>query len=813
METRRLGIVWAAAGALALLIGLAGAGIAQEELIIEDEGIVAEEAAPAEAIEAPGEAEAAEPVQAQPAQAAKPAAAKPEPVQAKPAEVKPAPAAPAAAKPAPVQPATPAGGGAISSITVAPTPDGGQIDVVMKGSGPLSPKIMKLGREKMGNLKLVLDFSGVRYQTAQVALGAPGLGDIKVVRGAQFKAVPEPVARVVIELKRMVPYEEVPGDGIYTIRISTAAVAEAEAEAVESAEPAPAVSQPAAAPKPAAPPVAESVPLAIRSRILHAMVTDLPDRVRLVVTADGVFKYKLASKQEGKALELALYDVDLKWSPPRLSLKTGPIRNVIAKQITSPSRQVIMTVNLQRPRPYHVRRDQNQVIIEVEKDEEDEKVDEEVTRGGDILHRVTINVQNEDLASLVKALAFEAGFDNVRVNDSVIQASRKITMSLRGVRLGRALNLILGPYDFVWTIEQGVLRVGRSDEFDKELEATAMSGASGGSGDGGIVTKVFRLKHISVFDILGGGAESGIMIPNPYLMAPPYIKTEIVKAVSDILVSKTKGKVTVDARTNSLIVTDAASNMSKIEKLIRDLDIPIPQVNIQAKLIQVQRSGDDKLGIVWEAARDNPSNPELRAVAEPLNKVSGSAFYLTTGILAPGVNLEATLSVMQERGESKVLMSPSITTIHDRAARVMTERRVYYMTSTILPSDGGPIVQTTFSPIGVPIELMVRPHVNPDNTIVMEVDIGMSNIVPGAMANAPPNISSQSATTRLMIRSGETGVIGGMLTDEMVKTTSKVPVLGSLPWWLGGGLFRAENMTSEKMELILFLTPTISDRI
>jgi hypothetical protein len=709
---------------------------------------------------------------------------------------------------------------AIRRVTVIPV--GERIEIRVEGQGSLKARIMTIDAEN----KLVLDFPGAIYSARGIVLGEPGLGDIRRVRGAQNKPLPAPMARVVIELNKMVPYTESSKTGRYVISLATRGEAGPDDE-MSSAAPVPV----APAATPSAPASPEAVPTetpspvpggadeatAGRSSVLHAMATDLPDRVRLVVTADGVIKYKLASQDGGKELQLRLFDMDLKWSPPRLVLKDGPITEVRAEALRKPAAEVRMSIRLREPRPYHVRRDQNQVIVEIEKPAEAEQVGELTTKG-DLAHRVTLNVQNEDLSSLVKAMAFEAGFDNVVLNTSASKATDTVTISLKDVPFAKALNLILSSKEFIWKVERGVLRVGKEAEFDAELEASALSGGatsdSSGDEEGGIATRVFRLKYISVFDLAGSGVETGLDISGALTESTfkpaAVVKSDVVKILTDLLVSKKKGKVVIDARSNSIIVTDASSNMAKISRIIRELDVQVPQVHIAARLIQVTHKDADKLGINWTMESSAGSNPAVNILSQGASL--GGAYQLTTGVLGQGFNLSGLLDALQAKGEVRTLLNPSITTLHDRASVVTSIEQFSY---TELSSDytGGSRVDRGIARfVDVPITLVVRPHVNTDKTIVLEVMINMTTVT-GRDPGLPPNTSSQRAATRLLVRNRETGVIGGMLSDVKTKNVRKVPILGSLPWFLGGALFRNEDTSSVKMELILFLTPAIAEEL
>jgi type II secretory pathway component GspD/PulD (secretin) len=292
------------------------------------------------------------------------------------------------------------------------------------------------------------------------------------------------------------------------------------------------------------------------------------------------------------------------------------------------------------------------------------------------------------------------------------------------------------------------------------------------------------------------------------------VKSDVVKILQDMLVSKAKGKVSVDSRSNALIVTDASSNMARIAKIIKALDIKVPQVHIQARLVQIVRDRVDSLGVNWSGENSRPANPAFSAQGLGSSLATAERrFTLNTGFLGPGFNLDATLDALQSRGDAQLLLNPSITTLHDRASTVSTKDKVNYkqVTQTYSPYVGIQTIET-IQQLDVPIELVVRPHVNPDKTVVLEVAITMTSVT-SQKEGMPPDTAQQVAATRLVVHNRETGVIGGMLRDSVTKRVNRVPLLGSLPWFLGGGLFRSERVDTQKLELVLFLTPTLAEDI
>lgn len=694
---------------------------------------------------------------------------------------------PAAAKPAPAK-APVRQGSVLLRINVIPTTN--KVEVRMEGKGNLVPEILKLVDEN----KLVLDFKGASYKAPGIVLGAPGIGDVLKVRGGQFQVG---VARVVIELKKMVSYTTSSKPGVYILVLETQGVVGPEEMASLPVAPGPVEASPVSTPAGKVPAPVESTRQAtgdsgVRSRLLHAMVSDLDDRVRLVATSDGVVKYKIASQDGGKELVLTLYDMDLKWVPARIDMKDGPVISVRAEEVSKPARHVRMAIRLRQALPYHVKRDQNQVVIEVERAGDATAGSAVASTRGDLMHRVTLNVQGEDLASLIKGLAFEAGFENVVVSQKSVSGVQPVTISLRDVPLAKALNLILAPESLVWKVERNVLKVAKADVFDIELETSAVSGGSGGDSDaggddeGGIVTRVFRLRYVNVLD--------------------KDSNASVVDTITSLLQNKKRGKVIVDGRVNALIITDNDGNLKLLEKVIRQLDISVPQVMIEARLIKVDANKTQNIGIDWKAENTRPVNPTLDSIFTDPYK---SNAILTTGLLGPGFNINAALSALIVSGNAQDIMNPRIATVDNRKATITSENSLPYNDNAMFsPNVGSPYPITTQKQIPVPVTLEVTPHVNPNKTVILDVSIMASTPGKYTPGDIPP-IVKQTAVTQLIVRDGETAVIGGMLTDSINKDQTKVPLLGDLPWFLGGALFRSESTKIVKSELVLFLTPRI----
>jgi general secretion pathway protein D len=192
-------------------------------------------------------------------------------------------------------------------------------------------------------------------------------------------------------------------------------------------------------------------------------------------------------------------------------------------------------------------------------------------------------------------------------------------------------------------------------------------------------------------------------------------------------------------------------------------------------------------------------------VAAPVNAVG----TLLVSTLQNNLNISATLLAMVQENKASVLSSPRITTQDNQSASIQTsDTYTYQTTNTTI----GSTTQTTvtYSQISVPITLNVTPLINQENNdIRMAVNFNVSSVVGTPASGVPPNLSVQIANTVVLVKNGETAVIGGLMRDKLTTTDTKVPVLGDIP--LLGYFFKSKVVQKTKKELVIFLTPTISE--
>ncbi|MEK7317362.1 MAG: secretin N-terminal domain-containing protein [Candidatus Eisenbacteria bacterium] len=274
---------------------------------------------------------------------------------------------------------------------------------------------------------------------------------------------------------------------------------------------------------------------------------------------------------------------------------------------------------------------------------------------------------------------------------------------------------------------------------------------------------------------------------------------EMAKSVEKTLTKR--GHIEVDKRSNSLLLTDIDERLDMAESMIRSLDTKTPQVEIVARLVDVDVSSTRSLGIEWGA-----KNLDLfdAGVGEDITinarGVSNPAATMKIGTVKSFGSIEATLEALETQNKANIISNPRITTVNNREASVVVGQQI-----PLIVQDFAGNAVTQLTTIG--IKLSVTPHINVGNKITMDVHPEVSDLASQATVQGGIIINTTMADTRVMVNDGETAVIGGLIRSNESVTKRGVPVLMDLP--IIGALFRSNSTTKAKRELLIFVTPKI----
>lgn len=383
--------------------------------------------------------------------------------------------------------------------------------------------------------------------------------------------------------------------------------------------------------------------------------------------------------------------------------------------------------------------------------------------------RITIDVVEADIRTVMRSISDVSGM-NIIIPETY---QGTVTARLRNVGWCDALTAILASQDLVATQSgHNTLRVVRRADFYAQVNEMATTQAQ---------RENLQDLHTEVFIIR-------------------YAKAEDIQSATQSVLSN-RGEISVDTRTNSLIVTDIPRKLNEIGRMLPILDSPTAQVMIEAKLVEIDAGASREFGIDWSVGNLSRSDVLTRgqmntglAVGDPTGEIS---FGTITNIL----DLNATISYLESENMAHILSEPRIAICDNMTGFVMSGKQVPL---TLLDQAGNPYVQL----YSVGVSLEVTPHINANNNVTLELRPVVSDLSGESTASEQPIILTQEANTTLMIDDGATAVIGGIMRSKTTSVRRRVPILGHIPL-LGDLLFSYDSDNTESTELVIFVTPHI----
>ncbi len=271
------------------------------------------------------------------------------------------------------------------------------------------------------------------------------------------------------------------------------------------------------------------------------------------------------------------------------------------------------------------------------------------------------------------------------------------------------------------------------------------------------------------------------------------------------------GDLVVDNNTNSIIINDTMTVIEKAESMISSLDIPIKQVQIEARMVEASTTFSRELGVQWGMHYRDGSGKILGInsfdtgfgglTATPPSSGTfgpGLATGISFGTLASNIKIDARLSAAASAGLVRIISNPKVITSYGKEATIKQGQKIPYQSST---SDK---VETKF--IDAVLKLQVKPNITPSGNVLLDLDISNDS----AGAGSPPPINTKQAKTLLTVRDEETVVIGGIFQDSETDFDQGVPYLMDVPFL--GGLFKSNAKTKVKTEMLIFITPRLVDK-
>ncbi len=388
-------------------------------------------------------------------------------------------------------------------------------------------------------------------------------------------------------------------------------------------------------------------------------------------------------------------------------------------------------------------------------------------RAGEDGPRVSLDVQDAEIGTVLRSLASYSG-TNIVASPRV---TGKVTVKLDEVPWQEALQVILRAHGFDYIEESGVLRVDTAAELRQEKIAVKMADK-----------QVDDLEKL----ILG-------LAPLRYANA-----AEVKKSLEQMLTDR--GNIDVDVRTNSLLINDIASRVAIIQGMASQLDTATPQVEINAKLVDLDTRATRELGVSWSAQNFQPDGVNMAGDFAVTNQLQEAAGDFKIGTVQNFGDLMLQLQALEKDGRAKLISNPVITTTDNREASILVGQKI----PLIVADEAGNAI-TQLTTIG--ILLRVTPHINEQDRVTLDIHNEVSDLSSQATVQGGVIINTSESDTRVMVGHGETAIIAGLIRQVESTLTSGVPLLMDIP--LLGSLFRHETKANDSRELVIFVTPRI----
>ncbi len=380
---------------------------------------------------------------------------------------------------------------------------------------------------------------------------------------------------------------------------------------------------------------------------------------------------------------------------------------------------------------------------------------------------ISLDVQEAEIGTVLRSMA---GFSGTNIVASP-RVEGKVTVKLENVPWEEALRVILRAHSFDYVEEQGIYRIDTAEELRKEE------------------LDIERARK-QVEDL--AALQLGMVTLH-------YANAEEIKDALEQMLTE-RGNIDVDVRTNSLIINDVEERVAIISEMATDLDTVTPQVEINARLIDMDSRATRELGINWSVNNYLAPADNVFGDLQISNPVQNPAGSLSVGTVQNWGELMMQVEALESSNKAHLISNPIITTTDNREASILVGQKIPLIVSD---EAGNAITQLTT----VGIMLMVTPHINSDNMITLDVHNEVSDLSSQATVQGGVIINTSEADTRVLVDNGETAIIAGLIRAIDGKLESGIPVLMDIP--LLGGLFKHTTNTKVSRELVIFVTPNI----
>ncbi len=441
-----------------------------------------------------------------------------------------------------------------------------------------------------------------------------------------------------------------------------------------------------------------------------------------------------------------------------------------------------------------------------------------------------LDLKNMDILDVLKLISQKSGLNIIAGQD----VRGRITVFLKDIEVLDALKIIVESYGWAYVKDGGIFKVMTAAEYESRYErkfgqntetrikqllfakasdvATTLNEVKSRAGKiiaedkSGTVILIDDPKKIDAMEEVIKKIDVPIQTE---VFDLGYAKAEDISGKISEVLTPAIGSMKFDERSNKVVISDTAQALAKIRKIIDAFDEKDKQVLIEAKIIQIALNNEHKMGVDWEGIIRGFHSLDLTSNFDVLTSTD-KAGRLSIGTLASD-DYTALVEALDTVGTTNILSSPRITAVNNKEAKILVgSTEPYVTTTTTTPSSGPTTTAESVNFIDVGVKLYVTPTIHDDGFVTMKIKPEVSSVTSNLTTsnnNTIPVVETSEAETTVMVKNGVSIVIGGLIKEEKIKSTRKVPFLGDIP--VMGFAFRSQDDEVSKTEIVIFLTPTI----
>ena len=380
---------------------------------------------------------------------------------------------------------------------------------------------------------------------------------------------------------------------------------------------------------------------------------------------------------------------------------------------------------------------------------------------------ISLDVQDAEIGTVLRSLSSFSG-SNIVASPNVVG---KVTVRLEEVPWKEALGVILRAHSFDFIEENGVFRIDTAEDLREEKLSVERA-----------------RKQVEELQALNLG-----IVPLFYANAE-----EVKDSLKEMLTER--GQIDVDIRTNSLLINDIQERVDLIANMGRELDSKTPQIEINARLVDMNIRATRELGMNWGVNNFHPTGTNMVGSGVIDNTFQNPSLDLKVASVQNWGELMVKVQALENSNDAHLISNPIITTTNNREAKILVGQKI----PLIVADEAGNAI-TQLTTIGIMLE--VTPHINSDDHITLDIHNEVSDLSSQATVQGGVIINTSESDTRVVVEDGETAIVAGLIRKVESELESGVPVLKDIP--LLGALFKHNSKTKDHRELVIFVTPHV----